>query len=247
MNSVTVQRLSPTQIEYRETLEWQGPRTDIDIVSKQSLKDAELFGILKRKFPANLLTPERTQKLQNILLHSLWRSWFSRKRDSFWWKLERNEEEAFRTSYAPLLTSVLETVFGSDLSAVQRSAIVRASSLEFRTLLIACRKEKDEEPTRYDPAQHITFAVTMPGRVVETDGQTFNMRTLKSMQKEFKQGKKPGRNVTNKDVANAMSEWLGVKITADELFSERVVIWQVDTTAAMLEPIELRAVCEVKP
>lgn len=78
VNSVTVQRLSPTRIEYREIWEWRGPKSDIDVIRKQSLKDAELFAILKRKLPANLFTPETASKLQDALLHRLWRYFFGR-------------------------------------------------------------------------------------------------------------------------------------------------------------------------
>ncbi len=229
VNCVTVQRLSPTRIEYREVLEWQGPRTDLEVYRKRLIRDDEMFACIQKQLPPNLLTPTNTPPFREALFREMWRTVSGALIAG-----QEITDEKSKTMWVSLCSGMVErllgTSFRSEITLEHRKKIARKSAEDFSRL--EANYWANMDGIKYASSELNEFMVIMPGPIWETNGIRLKQGEWRANKQYSGKEQKDGR---------------GGKMSSNDFVSRCVAKWYFVPALCLLEPIELRAVCEVKP
>jgi len=172
-NSVEVRRVAPNRWEYRETIRWTGPPSEItDAISK----DAEEW--IAKALPAGVSTPELAKGLASSARNRLWRVLFGPGDPLFLGIIAHPDlaERRLLSAVAREMNAVLVEILGDRLSAEQRRAAIRALTTEMQTVTKVrgqARQTADKGPAESNFAglMPLLSSVKMPGKIVATNGE----------------------------------------------------------------------------
>ncbi len=185
-NEVTVHRLAPNRIEYREVVRWVGKEKPALKFSDMPIPDKEILAEMKKELPAELVTPEKAKALMARFLPEMWHALFGPNDplitemfsaaffpDAMKLKLQRR--------FGAMFDRILADTYGNALSVERRHAIVRHMADNQANFLQDSMQKKTAAgpPGMNGPGGDagssgdfvsMTFTARLPGRIVETNG-----------------------------------------------------------------------------
>jgi hypothetical protein len=184
-NLVTVQRIAPNRLEYREVVRWVGKTPGAFKSADMGMSDKELMAELKRDLPPELVTPESTKTLLNQMMPELSHLLFGPNDpliadifsmmffpDAAKFKLQKR--------FGSMFDHILAVTYGDKLPVERRHAVVR-KLIDNQTDFL---QDNVQKKTAGGPAGmaaaggkgdsgdfvSMTYSLHLPGRIVETNG-----------------------------------------------------------------------------
>lgn len=185
-NEVTVHRLAPNRIEYREVVRWVGKAKPALKFSDMTIPDKEMLAEMKKDMPADLVTPDKAKALMGRFLPEMWHAFFGPNDplitdlfsiaffpDAMKLKLQKR--------FGAMFDRILADTYGEQLSVERRHAIVRHMIDDQTNFLQDSMKKQTAAgpPGMNGPGGNMgpsgdfvsmTFSARLPGRIVETNG-----------------------------------------------------------------------------
>jgi hypothetical protein len=184
-NLVTVHRLAPNRIEYREVVRWIGKEKPALKFSDIPIPDKEMMAEMKKELPPELVTPEKAKALMQRMMPEMWRVFFGPNDpliadvfsiaffpDAMKIKLQRR--------FGAMFDKVLADTYGNELSVKKRHAIVR-HMVDNQTDFVqnSMQKKAAAGPPGLNGQGgdagggdfvSMTFSARLPGHIIETNG-----------------------------------------------------------------------------
>jgi hypothetical protein len=164
-NEVTVHRVAPGRLEYRERLRWHGGRPKALVNPER-----RLLHRLQQALPSGTATEADTREVTQTVLHDLWRLWFGPGLPFYDSEQDDLAERRLKRLLGMSVDRALWRKYGERLSDAQR----RSSARRWVAILI---KEGsgagNRGPLGLDDLALVPllFSVQLPGRVVATNGE----------------------------------------------------------------------------
>jgi len=168
-NEVTVREVGPNRWEYREVLHWQGPRP------AQLLEpDPRLVRVIQAALPQALAGGLAARELAKGLRRDLWRICFGPGEPVLWEALMHPDvsERWIQKRLDRAVDQRLQAQFGQRLAPADRLTVARRLAATTLDTIRVSDSEEEEWPGRMETALvPLTFAVSLPGKVVATNGE----------------------------------------------------------------------------
>lgn len=170
VNEVTVKRIAPNRLKYRETYRWVGKKKE------DTAKELEGALGLKTVLPANLQSKEDLDKVDAGMKAEILRIMFG-PGDPMITQLLSNPDYGVRKMVNRLAKSfdkVMANVYGDRLPMEERRKIIGKIVDSASSSIVNSKKSENSNPEsaqKSGPPITMFISVKLPGRIVETDGE----------------------------------------------------------------------------